>query len=124
MRYIFFQIFIVFLSAMFLLFLFDQESFLPFDLDRNIDWYNVSSVLFFLFLSLQGIFSIILFLIQKFLTCGLKEFPPLNMSLKWGIIISILIVFLLILNVFHIVNLAWGLVILLLLLVLLVLIKI
>ena len=124
MKYILFQIFIVFLSAMFLLFLSQQEFFLPKDLEGNVDWYNVSSVLFFLFLSLQGLLSILLFLFQKFLTCGIKEFPSLNQSLKWGIIVSFLFILILILNVFNFVNLLWGLIILVLIIIFLILIKI
>jgi hypothetical protein len=124
MRYILFQILVVFFSAMFLLFLFQQESFSPKDLEGNVDWYSVSTVLFFVFLSLQSIFSIVLFIFQKFLTCGIKEFPSFNQSLKWGVIVSFLFILILILNLFNVINLTWGLVILVLITIFLILIKI
>lgn len=123
MRFIFLQTFIIFLSVIFLLFLFGQEHFLPFDKKENIDWYNVFSVLIFLFFFIQSLFSIILFLFQKFLTCGLKEFPVFNTSLKWGILIALLVILIIILNIFHIVSLAWGLVIIFAIIAILLLIK-
>lgn len=109
MKYILLQIFITFLGAMFLLFLFQQESFLPFDENQNFNWYNIFSVLFFLFLVVQGLVSIILYTLQKLLTCGVKEFPYYNYSLKWGIISSTLLMFAIILNIYSIIDLAWGL---------------
>jgi hypothetical protein len=123
MKYLFSQILVVFLSAIFLLFLFGQETFLPFDSERNIDWYNVSSFLIFFFFLMQGVFSILLFLFQKFFTCGIKEFPCFKSSLKWGFLISLLIIFILFLNIFHFVSLVWGLVIVFVIIVLLLLIK-
>ena len=123
MKFLSLQVFIIFTSAIFLLFLFGQEHFLPFDDVEKIDWYNVSSVLIFAFFLMQGFFSISLFLFQKFLTCGLKEFPAFNTSLKWGILISLLIILIVILNIFHIVTLVWGLVIIIIIVALLLLIK-
>ncbi len=123
MKFIFLQTFLIFFSAMFLLFLFGQDHFLPFDEKENIDWYNVSSVLIFLFFFIQGFFSIVLFLFQKFLTCGLKEFPSFNMSLKWGILTSLLVILIIILNIFHVVNLLWGLLIIIGIIAILLLIK-
>lgn len=123
MKYLFLQIFVSFLGAMFLLFFSQQKHFLPFDEHQEINWYNVFSVLFFLFLLSQGILSIIFFLFQKFLTCGIKEFPPYNSSLKWGIVLSVLLIFAIILNIYGIVSLTWGLLAILCVAVLLVLIK-
>jgi len=123
MKYLFLQTFVSFLGAMFLLFLFMQKDFLPFDNQGLVSWYNVSAVLFFLFLFTQGLLSIVIFLFQKFLTCGIKEFPPFGKSLKWGLLISILLVFILILNLYNIINILWGAVILVLIILLLTLIK-
>jgi hypothetical protein len=108
MKYLFLQLFIVFLSAMFLLFLFQQKDFIPFDNESTLNWYNIVAVLFFLFLVVQGFVSILFFLGQKFLTCGIREFPNISFSLKWGILISVLMIFVVIMNIFHILNLVWG----------------
>ena len=124
MKYLFFQTVVVFLCAMFLLFLFQQESFLPFDGGGEINWYNLSTVFFFLFLLVQGFLSIALFLFQKFFTCGLKEFPSYGLSLKWGIIVSFLFILVLLLNIYHVVNFLWGAIIAGLLILFLILIKI
>ncbi len=107
MKYFLFQLLILFSSAMFVLFLFQQESFQPFDLEGNVDWYNVSTLLFFVFLFLQGLLSTLLYLFQKFLTCGLKEFPSFGASLKWGLLLSFIFILLLLLNIFHIINFVW-----------------
>ncbi len=123
MKYLFLQTFVSFLGAMFLLFLFQQEHFLPLDEKENFNWYNIFSVLFFLFLILQGVFSIMFFLFQKFLTCGIKEFPSFNTSLKWGVLFSILFIFVVLLNIYNIVSLSWGIGIVALILFLLILIK-
>ncbi len=123
MKYLFLQTFVGFLGAMFLLFLFQTEEFLPFDEEGNVNWYNVFSVLFFLFIFTQAVVSIILFLFQKFLTCGLKEFPSFKNSLKWGIVISFLFVFILFLNVYNFISFMWGLVVMVFILLLLILIK-
>ena len=123
MKFLFLQAFIIFISAIFLLFLFGQDNFLPLNSKENVDLYNVSSVLIFFFFLSQAFFSILLFLFQKFLTCGLKEFPPFNTSLKWGIIVSLLIILIVILNIFHVVNFVWGLVIIFVIIVMLLLIK-
>ena len=124
MKYLLFQIVVIFLAAMFLLFLFQQESFLPVDSSGNINWYNLSSVLFFIVLLAQGSVSLVLFLFQKFFTCGLKEFPSYGLSLKWGIIVSFLFILVLLLNIYHVVNFLWGAIIAGLLILFLILIKI
>ncbi len=123
MKYIFLQTFVSFLGAMFLLFLFQQEHFLPFDESKKIEVYNIFAVLFFLFLISQGLVSIFLYLFQKFLTCGIKEFPSYNYSLKWGIIISILLIFVILLNIYNIMTITWGLLAMALIIFLLILIK-
>lgn len=123
MKYIFLQTFVSFLGAMFLLFLFQQEHFLPFEKSGEFDWYNIFAVLFFLFLLSQGALSILLYLFQKFLTCGIKEFPSYNYSLKWGILISILFVFIILLNIYNIMSITWGLLAMILIVFLLILIK-
>ncbi len=123
MKYIFLQTFVTFLGAMFLLFLFQQEHFLPFDESQEFDWYNIFTVLFFLFLIIQGVISLILYLFQKFLTCGIKEFPSYNYSLKWGILVSILFILVILLNIYNIMGLTWGLLAIVLIIFLLILIK-
>ncbi len=123
MKYIFLQTFVTFLGAMFLLFLFQQEHFLPFDESQEFDWYNIFTVLFFLFLIIQGVIFLILYLFQKFLTCGIKEFPSYNYSLKWGILVSILFILVILLNIYNIMGLTWGLLAIVLIIFLLILIK-
>jgi hypothetical protein len=123
MKFLILQTFISFLSVIFLLFLFEQEEFLPLKEDRSLDWYKISSVLFFCFLLLQSVISIILFLIQKFVTCSFKKFPPFHFSLKWSITIAFLIIFIILFNIFHIIDLLWGGIILVFIIIILALLK-
>ncbi len=108
MKFLILQTFVSLLSVIFLLFLFEQEGFLPVKEDKSLDWYNIASVLFFCFLLLQSVLSILLFLIQKFITCSFKKFPSFHFSLKWGITIAFLVIFVILFNVFHIMDLLWG----------------
>ncbi len=124
MRYIFLQIFVLSLGVVFLLLLSQQRDFLPVNEQGIVNWYNVSSVLFFLFLVSQSTISLFLYFLQKFLTCGIKEFPSSRFSLKWGILISFLLTILLLLNIYHIVTLLWGVVIFFLIILLLIFAKI
>ncbi|GEM_PF-3417501 len=108
MKYLIIQIIIFFFCSIFLLFLFQQEDFVPVQEDGVLNWYNVFSVLFFLFLLLQSTLGIVLFVVQKFVTCKLKEFPKPHFALKWSFVISLLLLLITLFNMFHIIDFFWG----------------
>ncbi len=123
MKYLLVQIFIAVFSVIFLLFLLGLEGFLPLKEDKSLDWYNITSVLFFLFIFIQSLISVLIFLIQKFLVCGFKEFPSIGFSFKWGVTSSVLAVFIILFNIFHIVNFGWGILLFAFIIAILVLLK-
>ena len=108
MKYLVIQIIILFFCVTFLLFLFQQEDFLPIKEDGGLDWYNIVSTLFFCFLLLQSILGFVFFSIQKIFTCTLKEFPNPQFALKWSIVISLLMMCITVFNIFHIIDFLWG----------------
>ncbi len=109
MRYLITQLLILIWSVIFLYYLSGLSRFIPLTADDLPNWYNVFIVFFLLFMAVESFMSVLIFLFQKFIICNWKEFPPIYSSLKWGIGLGLLIVVLLILNIFHLLNLWWGL---------------
>lgn len=114
MKFLLGQISIVAISVAFLLYLFSVDYFTPFTSQGDLNWYGIFTVLFLVFLLGQGVISLIIFLAQKFLAYGWKEFPDPWGSLKWGIGLGLALVAALLLNAFHILTLQWGLIAILL----------
>jgi len=114
MKYFLSQIIIFILSVIFLLYLFSLDYFLPFDAGENLNWYNISIVLFLLFLSLQSVISLGVYFLQKFLAYGWKEFPDFRNSFKWGIGLGISIVVLILFNALDLLIIQWALIVLVL----------
>jgi hypothetical protein len=85
------------------------EYFTPVNIQGDLNWYGILTVLFLLFTLSQSVISLVIFLTQKFLAYGWKEFPDPWSSLKWGIGLSFAFVAALLLNSFHILTLQWGL---------------
>lgn len=123
MKYLLSQLLILILSVIILLYFFSLEYFLPIK-DGIFDWYNIFLVIFFIFLSVQSIVSIVFFLSEKFLTCGIKEFPRINRSLKWGIAIGLCSTLSILFSIFNILPLFYAFSILVIILIILNIIKI
>jgi hypothetical protein len=113
MKYLLTQLAILVTSVIFLYFFSTLSDFVPFEDDGDLDWYAVTAVFATLFLFLQSLIAIIIFLVQKFLAYGWKEFPSRWLSLKWGIGLSIGILIILILHITHVLVFGWGVLILL-----------
>jgi hypothetical protein len=117
MKFLLGQIGLLAVSVAFLLYLFSIEYFTPLNAQGDLNWYGISTVLFLLFISSQAVISLIVYLTQKFLAYGWKEFPDPWISLKWGIGLSLSVVAAMLLNAFHILTLQWGLLAILLVIV-------
>lgn len=111
MKYLLIQFAILLGSVMFLYYLSTLPYFLPFDSDGATNWYNVTVVVIGIFLLFESLIAISIYLFQKFLAYGWREFPGKKLSLNAGIIFSLVIVVLLLLNVLGLVTLSWGVVI-------------
>lgn len=101
MKYLLAQIFIGILSVILLSYFLSLDYFRPIA-DGLPNWYNISTVLFIVFFLTESLFSILFFSFEKFLTCGLREFPYHTRSLKWGIGIGFCCVLSLLLSMFNI----------------------
>lgn len=85
-------------------YLVNTKYFLPFSQAGDLELFNI---LFFLFLiaSLLGlVISVCVFVVEKFLYCGRKEFPSALRSAKIGIISMVVLFVLFVLHVFHLLN--------------------
>jgi hypothetical protein len=109
MKFLLGQIVILAVSVAFLLYLFSIEYFTPLNLQGDLNWYGIFTVLFLLFVLAQALVSLVIYLAQKFLAYGWKEFPDPWGSLKWGIGLALAFVGAILLNAFHILTLQWGL---------------
>ena len=107
MKYLITQLFILISSVGFLLYLLTLPYFHPLT-GVNINWYNAVTVISLLFLATQSFVSLALFLTQKFLSYGWKEFPRNTFSLRWGIGVGVCLVVAIFLNIFNILPLVYG----------------
>ena len=108
MKFLLTQLSILIICVAFTLHLFSLDYFLPIDARSELNWYGISTVLFLLFMIAQSLISLTVFLTQKFLAYGWKEFPDYRNALKWGLGLALSIVIALLLNAFHILTLQWG----------------
>lgn len=107
MKYLLIQLIIGISSVILLLYFFSLSYFLPSE-GEILNWYNISTVLFLSFLLSESIISLIFFLTEKFLTCGLREFPHIHRSLKWGVGLAFAIVISMILSLLNIIPLFYA----------------
>lgn len=112
MKFLIAQGLVALLSAVFMYYFTSLDYFLPLGEDGSVNWYTISAMLTVIFLFTQSIVSLALFMVQKFMAFGWKEFPHPRSALQWGSGVGIGIVVMLMLNSFHILSLQWGLVIL------------
>lgn len=108
MKYLLIQLITLIVTVILLYYISTLPYFYPETIDGEPNWYNIFYGLLLLFLVLESFISIAIYLVQKFTIYGRKEFPDKNFSIKWGLIISSLIIVLLLLNIFHILNITFG----------------
>lgn len=109
MKYLLSQLLVLVMSVIFLIYLASLEYFLPYTSSGEANWYNIVMVLVLVLFAVEAIASLVVYLGQKFIAYGWKEFPDYKSSLKWGIVVSLLFSISLFLHIFHIINFAWGL---------------
>ncbi len=111
MKYLFTQLFLLFISVIFLYYFSTVPNFVPFDIEGELDWPKIAFVMFNLFLVLESFISLVVYLVEKFIAYGKKEFPSSRLSLKWGLGISLTLIGLLFLHINHLISLGLALVI-------------
>lgn len=108
MKFLFTQTVLLITSVTLLLYLINLDYFLPYDSDINRNWYNISAILIFLFVSIQSLVSLTIFLGQKFLAFSWSEFPHHRVAFKWGIVFAVSLIGGIFLNIFDILIFPWG----------------
>lgn len=118
MKFLFIQGVLFLFSVTLLIYLLSLDYFLPLT-NGSINLYNVSTVLILLFILVQSLISLVIFLLQKFLAFGWSDFPHHGIALKWGIIVSSSLVVGLVLHILGILIFPWSFLALLLVIILL-----
>ncbi len=108
MKYLLSQFFLLFLSVILLYYLSTLTSFLPLSENDSVNWYNVCITLLLLFLITQAFISLVIYLIQKFLAFGWREFPNYSFSLRWGLITGLALIIGILLNIFNLLLFPFG----------------
>lgn len=104
MKYLIYQILILVASVAMMLYFINLDYFLPTDISGNTNTYNVFAMLLLIFMLIESFISTVVFLVQKFLAFGWREFPPIWSSLKIGVVVAITVVSIAILNISGIAN--------------------
>lgn len=104
MSFLILVIIILLAESSLLYYLIGSEFFTPTTSGENIELWNIFLFLF-LAASILGLFvTLIVYLGEKFLYCGWKEFPRRARSIKLGLIVFVLAFVLAILHTFHFLN--------------------
>lgn len=111
MKFIVIQTIILFFVVTIMLYLLNVTNFIPITDEGSINVLTVFVFFTALILVIQSLVSIIIYLFQKFMLYGKKEFPPSSIALKWGIGVAIVMTTIIVFNIYHLINLQFGLII-------------
>jgi len=111
MKFIVIQTIILFFVVTIMLYLLNVTNFIPITDEGSINVLTVFVFFTALILVIQSLVSIIIYLFQKFMLYGKKEFPPSSIALKWGIGVAIVMTTIIVFNIYHLINLQVGLII-------------
>ncbi len=110
MAFLFTSIILLVCDGLLIFYLANSKFFTPMKFTGEVDVINI-----FLFIvlvsSFLGIFiSLVIFLAEKFLYCGKKEFPRSTRAIKYGFLTGFVLAILILLHIFHFLNFFVGLV--------------
>jgi hypothetical protein len=103
------QTVLISLSAIILYYLLNAPTFLPYMENGSINWQNLIVLIFFTSIILVNLLSIIFVLIHKVLLKKLLNKALFYRSLKFGLLFTVVVLAIFILNFLHILNLYYGL---------------
>ena len=97
---------IVFLATDILLiwYLVNSEYFSPKTISGDLDVWNVALFVGLVSLAVGLTVSLIVFLVEKLLYCGWREFPPVRRAVKAGILVAIALAVVLAMHIFHVLS--------------------
>ena len=117
MKYVFSLTSVVAISVGFLLFLFNNPNFVPANGVGEIEWLNISVLLFLLFVAVFCVISLIVFSIVTLLRKDLKRRRRIFIASKVALFFTVGLLLVFLLNFFHVLDWIWGVSILLVVLV-------
>lgn len=96
-------------DVLLLVYLLSSQFFKPTTFTGDVDILNI--ILFVLMIAFGlGLFvSIVVYLVEKFVRCGKKEYPAPGRSIKYGILTALVAAILVFLHIFHFLNFFAGL---------------
>lgn len=101
------------LAVVFLYYLITNQNFIPFDSVGNIDWINAITFLILAFIIVLSICVLVIFGIRRIFIKPNDLKGNIVLAFRQGILITIGLLIVFLLHIFHIVNFIWGLSILL-----------
>lgn len=108
MKYLLSQIFLAIFSFGFSYYLLNNSSFLPLDINKNINWMNVITLTITIGVGIFAIISLLIYIIislfKKEITSGYR----IKNSIKWGTILDIGLLLISYLHIFHVLDIVWG----------------
>lgn len=85
-----------------------SEYFSPLNVEGEADMINIGGFVALIAIAAGLLVAIIMYLGEKFLYCGRREFPSANRAIRSGIVAAIMLAVLLFLHIFHFLNFVFG----------------
>lgn len=108
MKYLLSQIFLAIFSFGFSYYLLNNSSFLPFDINKNINWMNVVTLTITVGVGIFATISLLTYLIISLFKKETASEYRIKNSIKCGAILSIGLLLISYLHIFHILDIVWG----------------
>lgn len=111
MKYLFSQGLLLVSSVIILFYLLRIPGFIPLESDSSFNWYNISTVLLLIFVFIEALVALLIYAVMKIFIFGIKGDIDKFLVTKWSVGISLTVLILLFLNLFHFLTLTWGIII-------------
>ena len=85
-----------------------SEHFTPLNLKGEVDMVNIGVFVTLIAIAAGLLVAVIMYLGEKFLYCGRREFPSATRAVRSGIAASVLLIILLFLHIFHFIDFVLG----------------
>lgn len=108
MKYLLSQIFLAIFSFGFSYYLLNNSSFLPLDINKNINWMNVITLTISIGVGIFAIISLLTYIIISLFKKETTSEYRIKNSIKWGTILDIGLLLISYLHIFHVLDIVWG----------------
>lgn len=108
MKYLLSQIFLAIFSFGFSYYLLNNSSFLPLDINKNINWMNVITLTITIGVGIFAIISLLIYIIISLFKKETTSEYRIKNSIKWGTILDIGLLLISYLHIFHVLDIVWG----------------